>query len=186
MIEINVIRSQAVEVIERLKVKNFDAAAVVERILEVDTQRRKTQKILDDTLAESNQLARDIGALFKAGKREEADAMKERTAVLKQQAKSLQEELESLSAEQDNLLVQLPNLPHVSVPKGKMPEDNEIVNAEGEMPVLSSDALPHWDLAKKYDLIDFECGTRITGAGFPVYKGKGARLAKSTYWFLPR
>ncbi|MBW6497626.1 MAG: serine--tRNA ligase [Bacteroidales bacterium] len=184
MIEINVIRSQAAEVIERLKIKNFDAAAIVERIVEVDTERRKTQKALDDSLAESNQLARDIGALYKAGKRDEAEAMKERSSLLKQEVKSLQEQLETLTAEQDELLVQLPNMPHASVPKGKMPEDNEIVNAEGEVPGLMANALPHWELAKKYDLIDFECGTRITGAGFPVYKGKGARLQRALIGFF--
>jgi len=184
MIEINVIRSQATEVVERLKVKNFDAAAIVNRILEVDTERRKTQKALDDNLAESNQLARDIGALYKAGKQEEAEAMKERTGLLKQEIKSLQEKLESSSAEQEELVVQLPNLPHVSVPKGKLAEDNEIVNSEGLVPGLSPDALPHWDLAKKYDLIDFECGTKITGAGFPVYKGKGARLQRALISFF--
>lgn len=184
MIEIQLIRSQATNVVERLKVKNFDAADIVNRILEVDAERRKTQKTLDEALAESNQLARDIGALYKSGKREEADAMKERTAQLKQLAKSLQDKLESLSAEQDELVVQLPNLPHKSVPMGKSSEENEIVNAEGEIPDLAADALPHWDLAKKYDLIDFECGTKITGAGFPVYKGKGARLQRALISFF--
>jgi len=184
MIEINVIRSQAAEVVDRLKVKNFDAAVVVDRILAVDAERRKTQKTLDDTLAESNQLARDIGALYKAGKHDETEAKKERTAVLKQEVKSLQDQLEGLSAEQDELLVQLPNLPHASVPIGKSAEENEIVNAEGGVPALAADALPHWELAKKYDLIDFECGTRITGAGFPVYKGKGARLQRALIGFF--
>jgi len=184
MIEIQLIRTQANEVVERLKIKNFDAAAIVNRILDVDAERRKTQKAFDDNLAESNQLARDIGALYKAGKREEAETMKERTGLLKQEVKSLQEKLESFSAEQEELVVQLPNLPHVSVPKGKLAEDNEIVNSEGKVPDLSPDALPHWDLAKKYDLIDFECGTKITGAGFPVYKGKGARLQRALIGFF--
>ena len=184
MIEIQVIRTQPEEVVERLKIKNFDGGAIVERILEVDSERRKTQKSLDDTLAESNQLARDIGTLFKAGRREEADQMKERTALLKQQVKALQEILESLTAEQEKLLVQLPNLPHAGVPAGKSAEDNDIVQSEGEVPVLAADAMPHWELAKKYDLIDFECGTRITGAGFPVYKGKGARLQRALIGFF--
>lgn len=184
MIEIQVIRTQPETVVERLKVKNFDGAAIIERILEVDSERRKTQKSLDDTLAESNQLARDIGALFKTGKREEADQMKERTALLKQQVKALQEILEGLTAEQEKLLVQLPNLPHAGVPAGKSAEDNDIVQSEGEVPVLGAEALPHWELAKKYDLIDFECGTRITGAGFPVYKGKGARLQRALIGFF--
>lgn len=178
------IRAQTADVVERLKVKNFDAAEIIDRILEVDGERRKTQKSLDDTLAESNQLARDIGALFKSGKRDEAEQMKERTALLKQQVKALQEILETLTAEQDKLLVQLPNLPHASVPQGKSAEDNDIVHSEGEVPVLVPDAMPHWELAKKYDLIDFECGTRITGAGFPVYKGKGARLQRALIGFF--
>ena len=184
MIEMQVIRAQTADVVERLKVKNFDAAEIIDRILEVDGERRKTQKSLDDTLAESNQLARDIGALFKSGKRDEAEQMKERTALLKQQVKALQEILETLTAEQDKLLVQLPNLPHASVPQGKSAEDNDIVHSEGEVPVLVPDAMPHWELAKKYDLIDFECGTRITGAGFPVYKGKGARLQRALIGFF--
>lgn len=184
MIEMQVIRAQTADVVERLKVKNFDAAEIIDRILEVDGERRKTQKSLDDTLAESNQLARDIGALFKSGKRDEAEQMKERTALLKQQVKALQEILETLTAEQGKLLVQLPNLPHASVPQGKSAEDNDIVHSEGEVPVLVPDAMPHWELAKKYDLIDFECGTRITGAGFPVYKGKGARLQRALIGFF--
>ena len=184
MIEMQVIRAQTADVVERLKVKNFDAAEIIDRILEVDGERRKTQKSLDDTLAESNQLARDIGALFKSGKRDEVEQMKERTALLKQQVKALQEILETLTAEQDKLLVQLPNLPHASVPQGKSAEDNDIVHSEGEVPVLVPDAMPHWELAKKYDLIDFECGTRITGAGFPVYKGKGARLQRALIGFF--
>ncbi|MEE4176778.1 MAG: serine--tRNA ligase [Bacteroides sp.] len=184
MIEIQIIRNQPAEVVERLKVKNFDAAAIIDRILEVDGERRRTQKSLDDTLAESNQLARDIGALFKSGKREEAESLKERTALLKQQVKALQEILEGLSAEQDKLVLQLPNLPHGSVPVGKSSEDNTIVHSEGEIPALATGALPHWELAKQYDLIDFECGTRITGAGFPVYKGKGARLQRALIGFF--
>src|SRR5690554_5263988 len=139
MIEMQVIRAQTADVVERLKVKNFDAAEIIDRILEVDGERRKTQKSLDDTLAESNQLARDIGALFKSGKRDEAEQMKERTALLKQQVKALQEILETLTAEQGKLLVQLPNLPHASVPQGKSAEDNDIVHSEGEVPVLVPD-----------------------------------------------
>lgn len=184
MIEIQHIRSQASLVVERLKVKNFDATEIVGRILEVDADRRKTQKALDEFLAESNQIAREIGSLYKAGRQPEADALKDRTAQLKLLTKTLQDQLESLSQELDGLLVQLPNLPHQSVPAGKSAEDNEIVNAEGEIPVLAAGALPHWDLAKKYDLIDFECGTKITGAGFPVYKGKGARLQRALISFF--
>ncbi len=184
MIEIQLIRSQAAGVVDRLKVKNFDATAIVGRILEVDAERRKTQKVLDEALAQSNQIARDIGVLYKAGKQTEADSLKERTAQLKLLAKAQQDQLDILFGVQDELLVQLPNLPHQSVTAGKSAAENVIVNAEGEVPVLAPEALPHWDLAKKYDLIDFECGTRITGAGFPVYKGRGARLQRALISFF--
>ncbi|HSV88619.1 MAG TPA: serine--tRNA ligase [Bacteroidales bacterium] len=184
MIEIQLVRSKPKDVVAMLKVKNFEAAVIVEQILQVDTDRRRLQKNLDETLAESNHLSREIGALYKAGKITEADAMKERTSELKQKSKSLQEQLDASASEQDRLLVQLPNLPHGSVPAGKTANENEIVHTEGDVPVLPADALPHWELARKYDLIDFECGTRITGAGFPVYKGKGARLQRALIGFF--
>ncbi|HSV75731.1 MAG TPA: serine--tRNA ligase [Bacteroidales bacterium] len=184
MLEIQLLRTKPEEVVARLKVKNFDASGIVERILQVDAERRLIQKSLDDTLAESNQLARDIGALYKAGNINEADGMKERTAGLKNKAKLLQEQLDALAQGFDQMLVQLPNLPHASVRAGKAAEDNEMVHSEGDIPPLAADAMPHWDLARKYDLIDFECGTRITGAGFPVYKGKGARLQRALIGFF--
>jgi len=184
MIEIQLVRNRPEEVVSRLLVKNFDASKIVDNILQVDAERRMVQKNLDDTLAESNQMAREIGALYKAGKHGEADALKENTAVLKQKAKKLQEQLDGLSQELDRLLVQLPNLPHAIVCSGKAADDNEMVHSEGAIPVLPADALPHWELARKFDLIDFECGTRITGAGFPVYKGKGARLQRALIGFF--
>jgi len=184
MLEIQFVRSEPNEVVRRLKVKNFDAAELVQQILEVDTRRRKIQKSLDEALAQSNQLAREIGQLYKSGKQNEADLLKSQTAELKLQSKSLQEEMDACSLEQDRLLVLLPNLPHESVPAGKSSGDNEVVLHEGVIPVLPDDALPHWDLARKFDLIDFECGSKITGAGFPVYKGKGARLQRALISFF--
>lgn len=184
MLQINVIREQSQFVIDALARKNFDAHTIVHKIIEVDEQRRKTQKNLDDTLAKSNTLAKQIGELFKAGKQAEGNALREETTVLKNAGKELQDQLAQLENEQNNFLVLLPNLPHDSVPAGKTPEDNEIVASEGEVPSMEQDALPHWELTSKYDLIDFELGTKITGAGFPVYKGKGAKLQRALISFF--
>ncbi len=184
MLQIQVIRAQAEEVIKKLQVKNFNAKEIVDRLLVADTSRRSTQKKLDDTLAESNSLAKEIGNLFKSGKKEEANRLKEKTSELKNVAKELQEQLSSLENEQDELLVQLPNIPQESVPAGKTSEENEIVSQQGNIEELSSDALPHWELTGKYDIIDFELGTKITGAGFPVYKGKGAKLQRALISFF--
>lgn len=184
MLQINLIRTQTQEVIERLKIKNFDATEITQRLTIVDNQRRATQKKLDDTLAESNAIARQIGDLFKSGKQAEANELREKTTLLKNQSKELQDELNALESEQDSLLVMLPNLPHPSVPFGKSSDDNEIVHQEGNINDLSADALPHWELTGKYDIIDFELGTKITGAGFPVYKGKGAKLQRALISFF--
>ncbi len=184
MIEIQVIRNNAADVVERLKIKNFDASGPVSRLLDVDAGRRQTTKQLDDVLAESKGLARQVGELFQQGKAEEANNMKKHSAALKAQAKELQDKLEALTAQQDDLMVLLPNLPHPSVPAGRLPEDNVVVLREGDIPVLGDDAVPHWELAKQYDLIDFEWGTKITGAGFPVYKGQGARLQRALIAFF--
>ncbi len=184
MIEIAVVRNNAPEVVEKLKVKNFDASGIIERLQQVDAERRQTQKELDDMLSEGKTLAKDIGRLFKEGKGEEASELKERTSVIKQKTKVLQEQLNNLSREQNDLMVQLPNLPHESVPAGNTVEDNIIVSSHGSLPQLHDAALSHWDLAKKYQLIDFEWGNKITGAGFPVYKGFGARLQRALIAFF--
>ncbi|MBW6478839.1 MAG: serine--tRNA ligase [Bacteroidales bacterium] len=184
MLQIHLIRNEAEEVIKRLQIKNFDAREIVKKLLDVDVKRRSTQKQLDDTLAESNAIAKEIGNLFKSGKQAEANELRSKTTELKQQVKDLQEELNNLEAEQDNLLVLLPNMPHESVPAGKTSEDNEIISQEGNIEELSNDALPHWELTSKYDIIDFELGTKITGAGFPVYKGKGAKLQRALISFF--
>ena len=184
MIEIQVIRNNGADVIERLRTKNFDASSIVSRLLDVDSDRRQTTKQLDDLLAEGKLLAKKIGELYQQGNAGEAGILKERSALLKAQSKELQDTLDALTTEQDELLVQLPNLPHESVPAGTTPDDNEVVLREGKVPVLDDNAVPHWDLARLYDLVDFELGTKITGAGFPVYKGQGAKLQRALIAFF--
>ena len=178
MLTLKLLREQSEFVIERLKIKNFDAKAIVEKILNIDNLRRETKNELDNCLAESNNISKQIGQLFKQGKIEEANRAKEKTGTLKVKSKELSEKVAKLESELNDLIVQLPNLPHESVPPGKSDEDNEIVSEGGTIPSLEK-KLPHWELAKKYDLIDFELGNKITGAGFPVYKGKGARLQRA-------
>jgi seryl-tRNA synthetase len=187
MLQLNYIRDHKEEVITRLAVKNFDAKETVEKILGLDSSRRKTQTELDSHLAEANQLARQIGALMKEGKKAEADEIKNKSAHLKEQAKKLEELLKNTEEELNNALVVLPNLPSTKVPRGKSAEDNEVVFQHGEVPKLPDNALAHWDLIAKYDLIDFELGVKLTGAGFPVYKNKGAKLQRALInFFLDR
>jgi len=184
MLEINVIKEKPQEIIQRLAIKNIDATATINKILELDAQRRETQKKLDDYLSELNQINKEIGILFKTGKTAQANELKEKTAQTKIQSKELDAFLANTISQMNDLLVQLPNTPHSSVPKGKTAEDNEVVYQEGNIPDLGKEALPHWDLAAKYDIIDFELGVKITGAGFPVYKGKGARLQRALINFF--
>lgn len=184
MLQVNYIRENKQEVIDRLAVKNFSAAGLIDKILDLDEARRATQKELDDSLAEANKLAKEIGALYKEGNRNEAEALKARTAELKQISKGLNDQLDKLTTDMEKTLVLLPNLPHHSVPKGKSEEDNEVVTQEGDIPQLHMDALPHWDLIKKYDIIDFDLGNKVTGAGFPFYKGKGAKLQRALINFF--
>ena len=184
MLELSYIRENTQEVIDRLSIKNINAAPVLQNIINIDLRRRETQMELDNTLAESNNLAKEIGNLMKAGKASDASELKNMVADLKVKAKELSESLDALVAEQNSMLVTLPNVPHPSVPRGKSAEDNEIVHSEGEMPKLYANAVPHWDLATKYDIIDFELGNKVTGAGFPFYKGKGARLQRALINFF--
>lgn len=184
MLQIQIIREEKDRVLAGLAKKNFGAPQLVDEILHIDEQRRKTQGTLDASLAEANQLAKQIGELMRQGKNEEAASLKARTTELKESTKVLEAQLKSLEEDQFNKLVQLPNLPHSSVPAGKTAEDNEVVHRHGEIPALSDTALPHWELAAKYDIIDFELGNKITGAGFPVYKGKGARLQRALINFF--
>ncbi len=184
MLQTNYIIENKAEVIERLKIKNFDATAILPVIEKKNNLRKKIQKDLDDHLAEANLLAKSIGLLLKDGKKDEAEASKARTAELKTISKDLNDQLTALEAELHQIVVQLPNLPHSSVPTGKGADDNEIVAEWGSIPNLGDYKLPHWELAKKSDLIDFELGVKLTGAGFPVFKGKGARLQRSLISFF--
>ncbi len=184
MLQLSYIRENTQEVIDRLAVKNFKATDIINQVLILDNQRRETQKKLDDNLAEANNLAKEIGLLFKSGKQSEANDLKARTADLKVISKELSEKLEEIETTLNQTLVQIPNLPHSSVPKGKSAEDNENIHQEGEIPVLYEGAVPHWDLCTKYDIIDFELGNKITGAGFPVYKGKGSKLQRALINFF--
>jgi seryl-tRNA synthetase len=184
MLQVNFIRENKNEVIDRLSVKNFRDIEIIEKILELDDTRRKIQKQLDDILAESNKAAKAIGSLFKEGKAEEAESMKARSTELRNLSKELNEQLDKKGQEMNAMLVQVPNLPHPSVPKGKSSEDNQIVHSEGSLIELPLNSLPHWELAIKYDIIDFELGSKVTGAGFPFYKGKGAKLQRALINFF--
>ncbi len=184
MLELQRIRENKEEVIERLIVKNFDAASLVEEIIDLDRQRRAKQKELDDTLARSKQLAKEIGRYFKSGEKEKAGVIRKESLALKEQSKVFSEQLDAFVKALDAKLVELPNLPHPSVPRGKSDADNEQVFAEGNFSDLGENALPHWELADKYKIIDFDLGSKVTGAGFPFYRGKGARLQRALINFF--
>jgi len=179
MLQLQVIREDKDKIITALQKRNIDASPMLENIIQLDEKRRSTQSKLDNTLAESNKLSKEIGLLFKSGKAQEANALKEKTISLKEDSKRLGDALNTAAEELQNLLYQIPNIPHELVPSGSTEADNEEVFKEGDIPTLKTDALPHWELAKKYDIIDFELGVKISGAGFPVYKGKGARLQRA-------
>lgn len=180
MLQVQFIRENKQTVLDGLAKRNFaNAETIIEEVLTADETRRTTQVSLDTILAESNKISKEIGGLFKSGKAEEANQLKAKTGELKEQSKQLTEELNSASDKLNELLYQIPNVPHPSVKKGKNEEDNEEVFKEGIIPELGEKALPHWELAKKYDIIDFDLGAKISGAGFPVYKGKGARLQRA-------
>jgi seryl-tRNA synthetase len=179
MLQTTYIQENKENVIDRLEVRGIDATEAVNQIIFLDNKRKATQAELDSTLAEANQLAKEIGGLFKQGKAEEANAAKAKSGELKEQSTVKQEVLQSVQEELAQLLYQLPNLPHTSVPKGNTDADNELIFEHGVKPSFSFEPAPHWDLVKKYDLVDFELGVKITGAGFPVYVGKGARLQRA-------
>lgn len=184
MLTLKFITENKEEVIRRLAKKRFDGAEIIGQVVELDTQRRSLQAKLDATSAEMNSLSKIIGDFFKQGKQTEAADAKTKTAELKEAVKALSSDLDATAKQLDDLLVTIPNLPHESVPEGKGAEDNLVERTGGEIPNLPADAVPHWDLAKQYDLIDFELGVKITGAGFPVYKGKGARLQRALINFF--
>lgn len=184
MLTLNIIKENPEEVIARLTKKNFDGREAIEKIIELDKTRRTAQAEVDKNLAEVNALSKSIGMFMKEGKKEEAESAKARVAELKELNKNDEAVMKNAETEMTQLLYTIPNLPHDSVPAGRTAEDNVIERTGGPMPELMPDALPHWDIAKKYDLIDFELGVKITGAGFPVYKGKGARLQRALINFF--
>ena len=179
MLQIQRIRDHKEAFIKALKKRGIDATPVINQVLDADDNRRATQSKLDDTLAKANALSKEIGVLFKSGKADQATTLKEKTSALKEASKALDEQLKNISKTLQELLYTIPNIPQEPVPSGQDENDNEQTHREGDIPKLAPDAMAHWELAKKYDIIDFELGVKITGAGFPVYKGKGARLQRA-------
>ena len=179
MLQLQYIREQKEAIAKALDKRGIEAEPLLDQILDLDLNRRQTQALVDESSAQMNQLSKEIGGLYKSGKAQEAELLKQQTADLKTHIKELGDQLHDLANQLNEALYQLPNTPHESVVKGSSDEDNEIILNEGTIPDLGEHALPHWELAKKYDLIDFELGVKIAGAGFPVYKGKGARLQRA-------
>jgi seryl-tRNA synthetase len=179
MLDIKLIRENPAFVKERLIHKNFAQPEFVDQIISLDAERRSLQQQLDAVLNQSNLAAKAIGGLMKEGNKAEAEVKKAEVAGLKEQEKSLKEQLSAVEQQQQDIAIQLPNLPAALVPAGKTPEENEVVRQGGQMPELPANALPHWELIKKYDIIDFEAGVKITGSGFPLYKGQGAKLQRA-------
>lgn len=184
MLTLREINENSEEIIRKLTKRNIDVADDIAQIIALDEKRRTTQTSLDGKLSEINALSKSIGGLMKEGKRDEAETIKQEVAALKDTTKELETELKDAETAIHDILVNIPNVPHDSVPAGKGAEDNLVERSGGEVPELHDGALPHWDLAKKYDLIDFELGVKITGAGFPVYKGKGSRLQRALINFF--
>lgn len=179
MLQVANIRANKDAYVKALKKRNIDAEEIFSEVLALDETRRSTQAELDETLAENNRLSREVGLMYKSGERLKAGELKEQSAGLKEKSKELSEKLSQTSDSLTKLLYNIPNIPNELVPAGTSEEDNEEVFKEGDVPQLAEGSLPHWELAKKYDIIDFELGNKITGAGFPVYKGKGARLQRA-------
>ncbi len=180
MLSLPYIRDNKDLIIKGLSIRNFkNAETLIDSVLESDRKRRAVQTELDNILSESNKISKEIGKLFKSGEVQKANLAKEKTGLLKEQSKNLSESLGEIELELNELLYQIPNIPNPLVPAGTTEDDNEVVFTEGDIPVLHENATPHWDLCKKYDIIDFELGNKITGAGFPVYKGKGAKLQRA-------
>lgn len=184
MLQLNYIRENRDTVIERLAVKHFKEIGLVDEIISLDEERRKIQSESDALSAEANAAAKQIGDLMRQGKKEEAETVKSKSSGYKEQVKQLLDQLGTIEAELNEKIVQLPNLPHQSVPAGVSADDNEVVLTHGEIPALSEDALPHWELLNKYDIVDLELGVKVAGAGFPIYKGKGAKLQRALINFF--
>ena len=185
MLQLGFIRENREYVIERLGVKHFkDAEQIIDNVISQDNKRRNTQTELDKVKAEANSIAKQVGMLYKQGQKEQAEEMKKQSATCKEKEKELSELLVQTESEIRSLLLTIPNLPNKDVPLGKTAEDNVVVLQKGEMPALSENAKPHWELCSEYDIIDFELGNKITGAGFPLYKKKGARLQRALINFF--
>ena len=184
MLTINLIRDKKEFIIERLKVKNFKAEEIIDLILVLDSTRREIQAKTDMMQGDMNRISKEIGSFIKEGRRDEAEAAKAKTYSLKEEIKTLSDKLALIETDLRNEIIRLPNLPHESVPAGFGADDNVEVRSGGEIPVIPQSALPHWDLIKKYDIIDFDLGIKLTGAGFPVYKGKGAKLQRALISFF--
>lgn len=179
MLQVAYIRDNKQEVIERLAIKNFKAEEIIDDVISLDDSRRATQSEHDNLLSESNKLSKEIGLLYKSGNANQANEKKSKTLELKEKSKELHQKLIDLQNELRNKLVQIPNIPHINVPPGVSEDDNKIISQEGAMPTMAKSAVPHWELLAKKNIIDFELGVKITGAGFPVYRGKGARLQRA-------
>lgn len=179
MLQVAFLRAHKEDIINRLQKRNIDASEMVNNAILFDEERRALQTKLDNAKSESNSISKEIGILFKSGEVQKANVLKEKTTQLKEDTKELEQELNAKVKALNNLLYTIPNIPNTIVPAGNTDEDNEEVYREGDIPTLFDGALPHWELAKKYDIIDFELGNKITGAGFPVYKGKGAKLQRA-------
>jgi seryl-tRNA synthetase len=180
MLQVNFIRENKKTVLDGLAKRNYsNAENIINQVITADENRRATQVILDNTLAEANAISREIGQFFKSGEVQKANILKQKTVLLKEQTKELSDKLTLYAEELESLLYLIPNIPHESVKAGKSADENEEIFSDGIIPILGENALPHWELAKKYDIIDFDLGAKITGAGFPVYKGKGAKLQRA-------
>lgn len=184
MLQLNYIRENRDTVIERLAVKHFKEIGLVDEIISLDEDRRKIQAESDALSGEANAAAKQIGDLMRQGKKEEAEAVKSQSSGYKEQVKQLLDKLGAIEIELNDKIVQLPNLPHQTVPAGVSADDNEVVLTNGELPALTEDALPHWELLSKYDIVDLELGVKVAGAGFPIYKGKGAKLQRALINFF--
>ncbi len=184
MLNLKFIQENPELVITKLKKKYFDASEIVSQITGLSVRKNEIQATADQCKSEMNKISKEVGLLIREGKTEQANAAKNRTAILKDSIRQLDEDFDRIDQEIFNLQVLIPNLPSDLVPEGRTPEDNLVVKSYGEIPVLPENSLPHWELAKKYDIIDFELGVKITGAGFPVYKGKGARIQRALISFF--
>jgi len=187
MLQVNFIRENKERILEGLKIRNYEdhQLDVIDQAIALDDQRKSTQAKLDELLAERNKLSKEIGVLFKTGKQNEASALKDKVATIKKESEELDNTLSKIKEDLENVLLNIPNVPHPSVPKGNTDDDNEVFKAwEKEMPTLHEAAIPHWELMTKYNLVDLELGVKIAGAGFPLYRGKGARLQRALINFF--